>query len=173
MYLGDQQLHNIPTSWLASWVYEVVEVESPVHATAVARRIAGAAGIKRIGHRIQQAMDSAVHQSVRARKVRRNRKFLWHPDMRQPPLRDRSGLPAFERRFELIAPEEISLAVRHVVTSSYGIDRYEVSSGVGGLLGYKRITADMRSRIDGVVDRLVKDGLLELDHNHLTWQAQG
>src|SRR5262249_19221488 len=56
--LGNSELHEVGRAQVATWVEAVVQVEGPVHTTEVARRIAEAAGVKRIGHRIQGVLDA-------------------------------------------------------------------------------------------------------------------
>jgi hypothetical protein len=80
--------------------------------------------------------------------------------MESPELRDRSNLAPASRKLELVAPEELALAVRKVVAGSYGIHRQEVPGAAVRLLGFARLTQDMRTRVDSVVDEMVQDGRL-------------
>jgi hypothetical protein len=69
--------------------------------------------------------------------------------MQEPPVRDRSELPAVSRKFELIAPEEIKRAILTVTQESYGIAPLEMSNAV-----FRRIRqADVRAI------RLVRGGV--------------
>ena len=149
----------MPTSTLASWVAEVVHVESPVHVSEVGRRIADAAGV-RLSRRLQEALASAVDHAGDSSELRREGDFLWRGDMESPELRDRSNLARASRKLELVAPEEMALAVERVVASSYGIHRQEVPGAAVRLLGFARLTQDMRTRVDSVVDEMLQDGRL-------------
>ena len=145
---------------LALWVAQVVDLESPVHSSEVARRIADAAGIRRV-KRFQQAMDRAIEHGVASGSIAKTGDFLWRSDMTEPALRDRSELPASSRKIEFVAPEEVTLAVRRVVAASYGIAFHDITGAVLKLLGFGRVTADMRSRIEPLISQMVTDGALE------------
>jgi hypothetical protein len=92
--------------------------------------------------------------------------------MEQPELRDRSNLPNSSRKLELVAPEEIALAVAQTVARSLGIDRHEVPGPVARLLGFAKVTANMRSRIDSQIGQMVEDGRLRQQGEHLVTAEQ-
>ena len=77
--------------------------------------------------------------------------------MEQPELRDRSNLANSSRKLELVAPEEIAIAVQMVVDGAYGIQQRDVPGPAVRLLGFMRVTEDMRSRVDSVVDQMIGD----------------
>ena len=169
---GDEEPHALPTPMLASWVAEVVHVESPVHVSEVGRRIADAAGV-RLSRRLQEALESAVEYAGNSPEVRRQGDFLWRGDMESPELRDRSNLARASRKLELVAPEEMALAVERVVAGSYGIRRQEVPGAAVRLLGFARLTQEMRTRVDSVVEEMVQDGrLVEQGDNLVVGEEQ-
>ena len=161
------ELHTVPRATLVSWVLYVVDVESPVHISEVARRIANAAGFTRIGNRIQKALGAAIESAVASKEIRRRKDFLWGRGMREPPLRDRANLSASTKKLSFVAPEEIAIAVETVVENSFGINPKDASVAVGRLLGFKRITDDMRDVIDRVVRLMLKRKVLLLQGGHL------
>ena len=156
---GDRELHALPTPVLASWVAEVVHVESPVHVGEVGRRIADTAGV-RLSRRLYEALASAMDYAGDSSEVRRQGDFLWRSDMESPVLRDRSNLAGASRKLDLVAPEEIALAVERVVAGSYGIHRQDVPKAAVRLLGFPRVTQDMQARVQSVVDEMIQDGRL-------------
>ena len=83
--------------------------------------------------------------------------FLWKPDMSQPKLRLRSDLPAASRKLELIAPEEIELAIIEVIKASYGIPREDIPSEVCSVFGFQRVTEAMRSIVDKVSSKMLNE----------------
>ncbi|MCH8282241.1 MAG: DUF3320 domain-containing protein [Chloroflexi bacterium] len=149
------ELHTIPRETMASWVTEVVNVESPVHIQEVGRRIANAAGVAKIGARIQETLLEATRYAARSGEIRVQDQFLWRKDMEQPELRDRSNLANSSRKLELIALEEIAIAVHMVVKVAYGIQQRDVPGLAVRLLGFARVTEDMRSRVEWVVDQMI------------------
>ena len=154
-----REFFTIPAATLALSVAGVVDVESPVHLHEVVRRIGESAGVRR-GPRFREAVAQALEQVLESGRVRREGDFLWRKDMAIPPLRDRSKLPPSSRKIELVAPEEIAVAVHRVAAGSYGIDPSDVPAAAGRLLGFGRVTAEMRSRIEPVIRQLVRDGKL-------------
>ncbi len=74
-----------------------------------------------------------------------------------PELRDRSNLANSSRKLELVAPEEIAIAVQMVVHGAYGIQQRDIPRLAVRLLGFMRVTEDMRSRVDSVVDQMIGD----------------
>lgn len=164
---GGYGLHEISRLRIADWIARIVGVESPVHEAEVARRIVEAAGVKRIGNRIDEAFRLSAEQAVRSGMVRRQGTFLWAPDMHQPIVRDRSGLSAASRKLEFVAPEEIALAVKAVVDGTYGIETAAIPPAVGQLLGFGRVSDDMRVRIEAIVMGMIEDKHLVQQGSHV------
>ena len=155
-----REFSTAPDAALALWVAEVVEVESPIRPDEVARRIAEAANVGR-GRRFQELVERSITHAVEAGRVLRRGEFLWWTDMDQPVLRNRSKLPTASRKIGLVAPEEIAVAVRRVVSGAYGIDQSDVAGLVVRLLGFGRVTIEMKARIEPVIRQMVTDGDLE------------
>jgi hypothetical protein len=80
--------------------------------------------------------------------------------MEEPVLRDRGKLPAASRKLDLIAPEEIALAIGKAVTGSYGISQDEAAVAAARLLGFSRVTAEMRGKLEPVIRQMVRDEIL-------------
>jgi hypothetical protein len=159
---GGRELHEVPVNVLAEWVQEVVRVESPVHEDEVLRRIAEAAAAARIGPRLKTAVEAALALAVRQGAVRRQQGMCWWPGMHQPPLRDRSQLPAASRNPAYLAAEEIALAVEKVVAEAFGMPLAEVAPAVARLLGFPRLNEDIREQIEIVTDQLVQTERLQV-----------
>ncbi|MBS1812211.1 MAG: DUF3320 domain-containing protein [Acidobacteria bacterium] len=162
------ELHTVRRDLLASWVIEVVKVESPVHINEVARRITNAAGLVRVGNRIKDAIESACSYATRTGAIRRQGEFLWTQTMTHPVIRERSNLPASSRKIELVAPEELALAIEQVVRNSFGIQRESVGVEVLRIFGFSRTSDEMRSAVEIMVDRLLANGRLKQIGLHLT-----
>ena len=165
--LDGRELHALPADRLATWVVEVVRVEGPVLAAEVTRRIADAAGVKRIGSRIQVALEQAIENAARKGTIRRRGDFLWPAGLERPVVRDRGGLPASARRLELVAPEEIEAAVGLVVADAFGMEQAAIPPAACRLLGFPRVGDEMRARVDTVVAKMVAEGRLQGRGDHL------
>ncbi len=160
-------LYAVSPFVMASWIRDIVEIESPVHLNEVARRIATAVGVGRVGSRIQDTVKTAARQAARSDSVEIKGKFLYWTEQREVTVRDREGLPDALRRIELIAPEEIEAAIKQVVLTAFGIERADLALEAPKLFGIKRATANIRQEVDKVVERLIKDRQLILQGDSL------
>jgi very-short-patch-repair endonuclease len=165
--LDGRELHEVPAKRLASRVAEVVRVEGPIHADEVARRIADAAGVRRIGNRIQAALDAAIGLAAREEKIQKCGDFLWPAGMSRPAVRDRGNLPAVSRKLDLVAPEEIAAAIEKVVSDSFGMEPVAIPPAACRLLGFPRVSDEMRVRVESIIGALIEEKRLATQGNHL------
>ena len=70
-------LHAVSPFVMANWIQSIVKIESPVHLDEVARRIATAVRVSRIGNRIQNTVKTAARQAARFDSVEIKGKFLY------------------------------------------------------------------------------------------------
>jgi very-short-patch-repair endonuclease len=169
--LGDADMHLVNRNQLADLLAQVVSVESPVHWTEAVRRILSGAGIQRLGNRIQQAFEEAMRLGVSRGLFAQRQEFLWGPAMKQPPVRDRSELPAASRKLEFVAPEEIRRAILIVVEESYGIVPAEVPNAVCRLFGFSRVTDEMSAAVAPHRDALIRERYLVIQGVNLVLSA--
>ena len=141
---------------------EVVEVEGPVHVAEVARRIAEAAGGRRLGPRVLEAIDRAAEEAMRPGWSRVGANSSGLPRWIEPEVRDRAR-PAGRARgsSSWSRPEEIALAVERVVADAFGMEPAAVPAAACRLLGFPRMGDDMRARVEMVVADLVALGRLD------------
>ncbi len=165
--LKGYELHTVRRDLLASWVIEVVKVESPVHINEVARRITSATGLTRVGNRIKDAIESACGYATRTGAIRRQGEFLWTQAMTHPIVRERSNLPTASRKMELVAPEELAVVIEQVVKTSFGIQRESVGGEVIRIFGFSRTSDEMRSTVEIMIDRLLTNGRLKQAGLHI------
>ena len=162
--LVGEELHNVANARMLVWIQEVVEVESPVHINEVALRISNAAGLRRTGKRIRQRVHWAVARGVREKKLVRKGDFLWRTNQGKVSIRRRGDVPNSLRRADMIAPQEIKLAMVRAVQASHGISSRDAVAEAGRLFGYKRIGADLRTSFRLILDGLIlQETLLERD----------
>ncbi len=163
--LAGRDLHELSVGEMGGYVAEVVSVESPVHRDEVVKRITEGAGLQRAGSRIQAAVDSGISRAVRIGKVERRGEFLWQPGDPRPPIRNRSNLENSQKKFDLVAPEEIAAAIRSEVERSFSITEADAVSAAGRALGFQRVTAQASRVIQQELDRLIDEGALVIDKN--------
>lgn len=165
--LGGRQLHELPAKEMSACVEQVVNTEGPVAAVEVARRITEAAGLQRTGSRIQAAVEAGIEDSVRRGTLRRRGDFLWPQGMSTVAVRDRSDVDAQARKLELVCDEEIAAALLDVVARAFSISREDAVATALRLLGFQRISADMRVRCGSALAGEVRAGRILEDGGKL------
>lgn len=147
--LGDSQFHELSREYLANALQGVVAAESPIHVSEASRRLANAAGLERVGHRIQSAVSAACLELERAGLIERRGDFLWYPGVKLA-VRDRSDAPASVRDIKMIAPEEIRQAAQ-VIGAAEMEDENEAVMAVARVLGFRRTGKDLQSVIGSLL----------------------
>jgi len=162
---GGIDLYLVSRAQMATWVRNVVSRESPVHIDEVARRIANAVGVKRVGSRIRLAIDAATRAAARRNVLRRRGDFLWAIGKeKQLSVRNRAKLPMVSRKIEMIAPEEIALAIQTVVAAGCGMKHQDIPQAVCRRFGLRRTTEATSRAIDAEVRRMLSRQQLVVDH---------
>ena len=142
-----------------AWILQVVQVESPVHIDETAFRIANAVGLQRVGTRIRGRVRSVAQQGGENGTLSVKGDFLWRIDDEQMEFFRRRGedeLPGRLRKPDMMAPEEISAALRHAVEASHGIDANGALTETSRLFGFKRVGPEIRATFAGVLDGLIR-----------------
>ena len=158
-----QEMHLHPVSKLAHWVELVVKAESPVHFDEVARRMVEAAGITRVGPRIREHIKLAARFAEGSGSIVQKDDFLWLPNMQQPVLRDRSALPSASRKLKFIAPEEMIGVIVKVVRNAIAIHPEAAFPYIARLLGFSRVTEEMRSEILNHIQMALDQNVIDKD----------
>ncbi len=160
-------LHEESTRRLARWIEEVVQAESPVHEDVAARRVTDAAGVKRMGSRIQEALSDAIDYAARKGWVKKKRRLLSDPDQEEIPVRDRSDAEGEVRDIEHVPGTEIAEAARQIAEISFGIEKEELVQQVGRQLGFKRVGSNIRERIGSIIDTMLDEEMLTRENGQL------
>ena len=148
------QFHELSRDYLSNALQGVVEIEGPIHVTEAARRLANAAGLERVGHRIQSAVFAACLSLEREGLIERRGDFLWDSGQ-EVRVRDRSSAPASLRDITLIAPEEILEAAR--IGGATELDLDDAVVAVARILGFRRTGKDVRAVIGVVLEGRATD----------------
>ena len=158
-----KELHLHPVGKLLGWIEEVVIIESPVHFEETARRIVEAAGVTKMGSRIRQVLRQAPTFAEKSGKIKIRGEFLWSPAMEVPVVRERSSLPSSSRKLQYISLEELCLALQKVVENAIAIHPDAGVPYVAKLLGFNRVTEEMRKDILKIVSMSMEQGLVVKD----------
>ena len=162
-----QEIHTYSLGKLGAWIHEVVKVESPVHFEEMARRIADANGISKIGSRVRASITDAVNYAIRTGLIKKKDEFLWHFEDHLPIIRDRSLLSPNSKKLSLISDEEMNLAIIKVVESSIAIQPDNAVILIAKLFGFARVTEDMRNHILQSIKKAVKSEIVKKDGEFL------
>jgi len=131
-----------------------------VHIDVVARRLAGAWGLQRVGSRMQDAVETAARIVVRKGSAKRKGDFLW-PVAEGFQLKARGpmdGDPSSERKLEYIAPEEIALAMQRVCRDGGGIERDALLTETARVFGVQRTGRVVLEVLEAALAKAVKQG---------------
>lgn len=135
------QLHQEKPERLVQMISAVVDGEAPVHESDITRRLMDAFGVTRAGSRISTAVDEAIRLGCRQQRFRHRDGFVYSANGQDVQIRNRAQLEAAERKIELVAPEEIDLALLETVTLEFSMATEDAVSGALSLLGFGRATA--------------------------------
>ena len=162
VHLVSTEIHEIPVDKLSSIVARIVLIEAPVHEEEIARRAARLMGKDRAGSRIVSSVRGALRHAAQRVGTIRNDGAFWFPissDWR-PRVRDRSNASITLQKAEMIAAQEIALAIEEALTTNGRLPREQVAIAVSRLFGFQRTGSDLRQRIDTIISDMIKKGLV-------------
>ncbi len=155
-----------PAEKLANCIQLIVADEGPLHIDLLGLRVKTACGVARLSQRNKAAIQLGIDTAARRGFILKQGDFLFDPT-KAVPLRDRSSLPAEERKAEWVPPMELDEALRAIVGMSYGISRPGGISAAWRLLGFARCTAAMEEIGQGRISSLIEAGILEINDANL------
>ncbi len=130
-------------------IQQVVNKEAPVHKEYVMRKVIAAWGIARIGSKLSAYFDKLFEDLNYPEKVYEKDVFLWLPD--QAPS-NQATYRVFHNQPNYIAPEEIAVAVREIITQQVALPHDALLREVAHRFGFNRLGANVVVAIErGVV----------------------
>jgi hypothetical protein len=151
-------LHLVAQPDLVQAVVAITDDEGPVHIDVVRRRIADAFGVRRIGSRIQSALDEAMHSAQRSRKVSVVDEHFLTTQRAAEEVAIRVPDPDDERTQRPVAQVpsiERQAAIVAVVERSRRVHRSELQVAFARLFGWRRVGADIEAAFADDLDRLL------------------
>jgi len=150
-------------------IAEVIDAEGPIHQDRLARLVAKAFGLSRVNDDRRRSIQRLVPAEYR-RKT--GEKFYWPKDIDPAAWRVvRQPEGGASRPLEEISLIEIGNAMLVVAEQSGGIGSDELLREALNLLGGKRITQSIRSRLDAALSKAVERGLLRESESGLIHRA--
>jgi very-short-patch-repair endonuclease len=149
-------------SKLADLITAIVAVEGPIHQRLVVERLKEAFGFDRISHDSTSAVNitKAIDLAISDNRLQKGRNGWFLQRKGVGPTCFRLPNDGVQRDIDLIAPEEIELAVLHLVEDQFGMQRDRLPQAAARSLGIRRLGADGGAHIHGIVDGLVERGVL-------------
>lgn len=152
------ELHNQPVGDVARAAMKVVEVEGPIHYDELIKRVRTHWGLSRAGRRVQAIMKEAVELGLMDGQIIRKGDFLYYKDA-PIVVRRRTGKQPV--KMEYISTEEIGSAVSMILNSQYATEPDELVREVVRVFGAKIARGPAVSRINTVIDDLIRQGEVE------------
>ncbi len=164
--IGDELLSETRQT-MAALAQRVVETEGPVHLDLVVRRIRKRYSLGKAGHLIRERIKCEATEAVRSKHLDweggRERGFLCIPGKPATPRRPPTGVAP--RKINHIANSELEAGIRLISDRLYGCERNDLIKQAARQFGFKKTGRHIRQRMGEAVDRLERQGLLNLDPN--------
>lgn len=148
----------------ARLLIRLVGVQGPIHFDHALACLRDAWGLKRIGNRMEGAVEEAVRELRDAGHIEVRRqaddRFLW-PAGETPKLPRWPDHEGERRPFEWIALEEVVEALTQIVTETWGIADDELMRGVARYFGWQQLTDNMRTRLEFAIEHAVATGRVQ------------
>jgi very-short-patch-repair endonuclease len=160
---------DVPVQAMALLVRRIVDIEGPVHADEVARRVATLFGKERAGSRIAQATALGLAAARRSDPTLTEEDgFWWNAAQAEaPPVRDRSSVTGPLLRADMLPPLEIRAAAVQALRENGTLSADEMPTAIARLLGFQRAGTEMRQAIGRVMERMVADGVVRQDDKRI------
>jgi very-short-patch-repair endonuclease len=141
---------------LAKVAGEIIALEGPIHRDELARRMAAAWGISRVGSRVADRVGRATDQLLKAERIVIRDEFCRPAEMETPTPRRRDD--EHLRDVDLICDEEIAAAARKLLGAQFGMSREDLASQTAYLLGFASTGKRIAEKIDRVVGEQIRAG---------------
>ena len=138
-------------------ICEVVNDHAPIHRDVVLRIIRMAWGRGRAGKLMRRAFDNAVGRAIASRGIEQRGDWLHSPHgttvVRVPAFDD-----APRRPVEEVPPDEIELAIMHLLEDAGASRNADLREAWARLYGWKRVGPDIERAFDRAVRALIEAG---------------
>ena len=149
-------------------VKQVVAVEGPIHRDRLVKRTRESFSVGRTGSRVRAAVEQAVARSLREGAFEERDQFYgetgsWHAGVRVWDAADNET----RRTVDEVPMQELRLALTLNTADAHVIDREPLLVSTARILGWARLGADIRARLESALDDAVNDGQLIEENGQL------
>ena len=158
---GTDSFHDLPEAAVRTAILHVIDGEGPVHFDMLGDRLLAAADIARMGSLIRARIEAVLDRLARDDEIARIGAFnARREQFLRPCLRDWRPLPDRERQLERVADSELMLCLFHAVLDRDGIDVDTAMNDGLHTIGFIRLTANARERMEAPLQALIERGML-------------
>ena len=158
---------EIDSQTLKNAINKTVEIESPIHIQQLTTRLTNAAGFTRAGAKIKRRVFEHVESLASDRIVHLDRDFISKTTNQEINLRDWSELEPSMRKIEYVSDAELRKSIQVTVTDALSIERDDCIAAALSLIGFKRMTAKVKDKMDLVVTGMVEEEVLKEEGTRL------
>ncbi|ADG07387.1 putative DNA helicase [Kyrpidia tusciae DSM 2912] len=141
---------------------KVIEGEGPISCDLLYRRVLGAWGIKRIGHRLRMRLDEIVKHMRPKCTVQDQTPFFWPRDVDPATyMRFRISEGDAERRDAADLPvQEVASAVQYILEGQISLPKEQLIRELARLFGYQRLGSAVETALERGVHEAIERGLV-------------
>jgi very-short-patch-repair endonuclease len=164
---------DLPTMYpgqVVRYVLQVLETEAPISLDEVVVRIRSAFGYERAGNRLHTLIERAARLAIKDTAFVNDGGFFENRAKPVVPRRRGENVPLSLRKPENLPPAEIRAAIVIVVERNLGVSGEQIATAVARLFGFKATSSQLKTLIDGQVERLIETGIL-VNRNGLIQRA--
>lgn len=140
--------------WLKDAIFNIVEVEGPMHKELLQERLKDVFGVEKIGANIDSNIDQALKSLVRSGPLDSKKGFIWSET--REITRFRIPGDGVKRPLHYISPQELSLAVLYLVEDQFGMMRDQIPKSITKLFEISRTDPEEADRLRDVIDDLIE-----------------
>ena len=145
---------------MADVLFQIVQIEGPVHEDELTARVRDLWGLGRAGSRIQDIVARGIRSLLVSKRCRREDACLFLPDA-LIRVRNRESVRSTSlRKPDLLPPQELRAAIESVVHAHHGASAREIVTTVSRLLGFKATSSALSEAISGQIESLRSAGRL-------------
>lgn len=151
------ELADVSTIKIAEYLKKIIDVESPIHIDLATRRLTHAAGLTRVGNRINAAVKKACQYGNRNNIFVFDGISLMTNNLFDIPIRDRSNASEYSKDPNLISPVEIVACAKKRCAGAIKPNYSELIPIMCRDFGFKRATTEMKSFFKKTIELAIKN----------------
>ncbi|WNY23467.1 hypothetical protein MmiHf6_07740 [Methanimicrococcus hongohii] len=150
-----ENLLEIPRHKMEHEIVEIVSHEGPIHKEQLILEIKQRCDVKRLTKAMRDMIIREISSAEKSNYIRVRGNFLWPPKVKGCIVRKREGDLL---NIDWISEEEILQATIYVLKTQYSTPQDQLVKKVSQIFGFKIMRPAVKEKIEGVVNKAVKDG---------------